>query len=131
MAARLHKRARKRSNVGAAKKFTDVVDGRLRLVEAPPFRIRDDPADRDVVEDVFAAYRLSLTEERRYLLDRYSFVDVVRQVVGVGSVGMRVYLVLLQGSAQTICASCRSSRPDRRCTRPFSRRAPTRTTANG
>ena len=26
------------------------------------------------------------------------FVDVVRQVVGVGSVGMRVYLVLLQGS---------------------------------
>jgi uncharacterized protein (DUF2252 family) len=98
IAARLHKRARKRSNVGAAKKFTEVVDGRLRLVEAPPFRIRDDRADRDIVEDVFATYRLSLPEERRYLLDRYSFVDVVRQVVGVGSVGMRVYLVLLQGS---------------------------------
>ncbi len=98
IAARLHKRARKRSNVGAAKKFTEVVDGRLRLVEAPPFRIRDDRADRDIVEDVFAAYRSSLPEERRYLLDRYSFVDVVRQVVGVGSVGMRVYLVLLQGS---------------------------------
>ena len=98
IAARLHQRARKRSNVGMAKKFTEVVDGRLRLVEAAPFRIRDDRADRDIVEDVFAAYRSSLPEERRYLLDRYSFVDVVRQVVGVGSVGMRVYLVLLQGS---------------------------------
>ena len=98
IAARIHKRARKRSNLGAAKKFTEVVDGRVRLVEAPPFRIRDDRADRDIVEDVFATYRSSLPEERRYLLDRYSFVDVVRQVVGVGSVGMRVYLVLLQGS---------------------------------
>jgi uncharacterized protein (DUF2252 family) len=30
-------------------------------------------------------------------LDKFTFVDVVRQVVGVGSVGMEVYLVLLQG----------------------------------
>jgi uncharacterized protein (DUF2252 family) len=96
--AQVHKRARKRSNPGAAKKFTEVVDGRVRLIEAPPFRVRDDRADRDTVEEVFAAYRSSLSEERRYLLDRYAFVDVVRQVVGVGSVGMRVYLVLLQGS---------------------------------
>ncbi len=96
--ARVHQRARKRSNVGAAKKFTEVIDGRVRLLEAPPFRVRDDRADRDTVEEVFAAYRSSLPEERRYLLDRYALVDVVRQVVGVGSVGMRVYLVLLQGS---------------------------------
>ena len=98
VAAQVHKRARKRSNAGAAKKFTEVVDGRVRLIEAPPFRVRDDRADRETVEEVFAAYRSSLSEERRYLLDRYALVDVVRQVVGVGSVGMRVYLVLLQGS---------------------------------
>ncbi len=98
ISARLHKRARKRSNLGAAKKFTEVVDGCVRLVEAPPFRVRDDLADRAVVEEVFAAYRSSLPEERRYLLDRYFLVDVVRQVVGVGSVGMRVYLLLLQGA---------------------------------
>ena len=101
---RVHERARKRSNTGAAKKFTEMVDGRVRLVEDPPFRVRDDRADRDTVEEVFAAYRSSLSEERRYLLDRYAFVDVVRQVVGVGSVGMRVYLVLLQGSrADDLC----------------------------
>ena len=98
IAARLHKRARKRSNVGAAKKFTEVVDGRVRLVEAPPFRVRDDRVDQAIVDEVWAAYVRSLPEERRYLLDRYSLVDVVRQVVGVGSVGMRVYLLLLQGA---------------------------------
>jgi hypothetical protein len=31
------------------------------------------------------------------LLDRFSLVDVVRQVVGVGSVGMQVYLALFEG----------------------------------
>ncbi|MCM8596363.1 DUF2252 family protein, partial [Accumulibacter sp.] len=35
--------------------------------------------------------------DRRSLFDRFTLVDVVRQVVGVGSVGMRVYLVLLEG----------------------------------
>ncbi len=96
-AAWVHKQAIKRTNTGAAKKFTEVVDGRRRLTEAPPFRVRDGRAD-GTVDEVFAAYRASLPEERRYLLDRYTFVDVVRQVVGVGSVGMRVFLVLLQGS---------------------------------
>ena len=70
----------------------------VRLIEAPPFRVREDAADRPLVEEVFAGYRASLPEERRYLLDRYSLVDFIRQVVGVGSVGMRVYLVALQGS---------------------------------
>ncbi len=98
IAKRLHERARKRTNAGAAKKFAEVVDGAVRLVEAPPFRVRDHGIDRAIVEEVWAAYRLSLPEERRYLLDRYTLVDLVRQVVGVGSVGMRVYLLLLVGA---------------------------------
>ena len=130
-AARLHKRARKRSNVGSARKFAEVVDGRVRLVEAPPFRVREHRADRAIVEEVVAAYRASLPEERRYLFDRYVLVDVARQVVGVGSVGMRVYLSCSRVHARTTCSSCRSSRPGRRCTRPSSRRAATRTTASG
>jgi uncharacterized protein (DUF2252 family) len=40
---------------------------------------------------------LTLQEDRRSLFDRFTVVDVVRQVVGVGSVGMQVYLVLLEG----------------------------------
>lgn len=102
--AMLQKEAERRSNTGAAKKFTEVVDGRLRLVAEPPFRIRPNAAGMELAEEVLAAYRLSLPEDRRYLLDRYSFVDAVRQVVGVGSVGMRVFLVLLRGSrADDLC----------------------------
>ena len=40
---------------------------------------------------------MTLQEDRRSLFDRFTAVDVVRQVVGVGSVGMQVYLVLLEG----------------------------------
>jgi uncharacterized protein (DUF2252 family) len=98
IAARILKRARRRSNLGAVEQFTQVVDGHRRLIEAPPFRIRDDGTDRALVERAFAAYCSSLPEERRYLLDRYSLVDALRQVVGVGSVGMRTYLLLLEGA---------------------------------
>jgi hypothetical protein len=37
------------------------------------------------------------SRNRRALFDRFTLTDVVRQVVGVGSVGMRVYLVLVEG----------------------------------
>jgi uncharacterized protein (DUF2252 family) len=95
-AAWVRRQARKRTNTGTTKKFTEVVHGRRRFVEAPPFRVRDVRAEA-AAHEVLATYRATLPEERRYLLDRYSFRDVVRQVAGVGSVGMRVFLVLLEG----------------------------------
>ena len=58
--------------------------------------IGDEEQD-DLVDHLLAEYRLTLSEDRRSLFDRFTEVDVVRQVVGVGSVGMRVYLVLLEG----------------------------------
>ena len=36
-------------------------------------------------------------DDRRHLLERFEFVDVARKVVGVGSVGTRAFIVLLQG----------------------------------
>lgn len=51
--------------------------------------------------EVMQGYRDSLPYERRYLLDRFTLVDVARQVVGVGSVGMQVYLLLLEGRTGT------------------------------
>src|SRR5262249_20715469 len=48
-----------------------------------------------------AGYRMTLQEDRRILFDRFTETDAVRQVVGVGSVGMRVYLVLLEGRTGT------------------------------
>ena len=131
IAARLHRRARKRSNVGAAKKFTEVVDGRVRLVEAPPFRVRDDGADRAIVDEVWAAYRLSLPEERRYLLDRYAWWMSSARWWAWAASGCACTSCCSRAHAQTICSSCRSSRRDRRCTRPSLSRVATRTMASG
>jgi uncharacterized protein (DUF2252 family) len=102
VARRLEKRAARRTSRGAARKLTRVVDGRPRIVADPPVRVRlEDAAEaenpRELAADVMQAYHDSLPYERRHLLDRFSMVDVVRQVVGVGSVGMRIYLVLLEG----------------------------------
>jgi uncharacterized protein (DUF2252 family) len=102
LAVRLGKRAQRRTSAGAARKLTAVVDGAVRIVADPPVRVRleDKLTDADAAElatQVVQAYRDSLPYERRYLLERFTFVDVVRQVVGVGSVGMQVYLVLLEG----------------------------------
>jgi len=56
-----------------------------------------DSEQADLAGNLLAGYRLTLAEDRRVLFDRFTAVDMVRQVVGVGSVGMRVYLVLFEG----------------------------------
>ena len=72
--------------------------GRPRITEDPPVRVTiSDDEQADLVDHLLAGYRLTLQEDRRSLFDRFTEVDVVRQVVGVGSVGMQVYLVLLEG----------------------------------
>ena len=52
---------------------------------------------REVVEDQFRAYQASLSADRRLLLERFRIVDMARKVVGVGSVGTRAFMVLLEG----------------------------------
>ena len=52
---------------------------------------------RDVVEEQFHAYQSSLSADRRQLLERFTIVDMARKVVGVGSVGTRAFMVLLEG----------------------------------
>ena len=49
------------------------------------------------IRDQFRAYRATLQDDRRHLLERFEVVDAARKVVGVGSVGTRAFIVLLQG----------------------------------
>ena len=49
------------------------------------------------VHEQFRAYRATLQPDRRHLLERFEVIDVARKVVGVGSVGTRAFIVLLQG----------------------------------
>ena len=49
------------------------------------------------LREQFRAYRATLQDDRRQLLERFEIVDMARKVVGVGSVGTRAFIVLLQG----------------------------------
>jgi uncharacterized protein (DUF2252 family) len=49
------------------------------------------------LQDQFRAYRATLQDDRRRLLERFEIVDMARKVVGVGSVGTRAFIVLLAG----------------------------------
>jgi uncharacterized protein (DUF2252 family) len=94
------RRAQRRTSLGALDRFTRVIDGRRVIVDHPPL-IEHVEFERDRtaagIPDVYRQYKASLPEERRTLLDRYRFVDAARKVVGVGSVGTRAYMVLLDG----------------------------------
>jgi uncharacterized protein (DUF2252 family) len=94
----IERKSKRRTSRGALAKLTTMAHGRPRITEDPPLRVTiSDPEQADLVGHLLAGYRLTLTEDRRALFDRFTEVDMVRQVVGVGSVGMRVYLVLFEG----------------------------------
>ncbi|MFE4616723.1 DUF2252 domain-containing protein [Streptomyces sp. NPDC056747] len=91
-------RARRRTSLQAFAKLTETDEsGARRIVEDPPLLERATDVDRVGLGKIFSDYRSSLSEERRLLLDRYRFVDAARKVVGVGSVGTRCFILLLEG----------------------------------
>jgi len=94
----IERKGRKATSKGAFRKLTKVHHGRRRIVEDPPALTHHDDEHRlEIVRQVFDEYRDSLPDDRHHCIDRFRFVDVARQVVGVGSVGMRVHLILLEG----------------------------------
>jgi uncharacterized protein (DUF2252 family) len=94
----IEKKRDRRTSRGAFAKLTAMAHGRPRITVDPPVRVTiSDEEQADIVGHLLAGYRLTLQDDRQSLFDRFTVVDVVRQVVGVGSVGMQVYLVLLEG----------------------------------
>jgi len=94
----IEKRRERRTSRGAFAKLATMAHGRPRITEDPPLRVTMSEEEQAYLADnLLAEYRLTLQDDRRALFDRFTPVDMVRQVVGVGSVGMRVYLVLLEG----------------------------------
>jgi uncharacterized protein (DUF2252 family) len=93
------RKARGRDNLQALSKLTRVVDGRRMIDDDPPLLVRIPEGDeiRAQIYAILEAYKRTLQEDRRHLLERYRFVDAARKVVGVGSVGTRAYVVLLEG----------------------------------
>ena len=103
--ARMLEKARTRDTLQAFGKLTEVVDGQLRLRAEPPLLVplrdilprRQERDAESAFRELIAEYQGSLRSDHRTLLEGYSFVDMARKVVGVGSVGTRCWVVLLVG----------------------------------
>jgi uncharacterized protein (DUF2252 family) len=100
-------KAHARDSLQALSKLAEVVDGRYRIASAPPvvvparelhatYGINPDQLE-GVILRAFSEYRRSLQPDRRQLLEKFELVDWARKVVGVGSVGTRAFVALLEG----------------------------------
>jgi uncharacterized protein (DUF2252 family) len=98
-------KAYRKDSLRAFEKLTHSVDGEPRIVSDPPLvmAIEDllPPEEHalvaEVLRGVLRAYRDSLANDLRHLIDSYRPVHFARKVVGVGSVGTRAWVALLLG----------------------------------
>ena len=105
-AEKSREKAHTRDSLQALATLGELVDGKYRIVSQPPmvvpareaasFGVSADDLHR-VIREQFRAYRATLQDDRRRLLDRFEILDMARKVVGVGSVGTRAFILLLQG----------------------------------
>ncbi|MBG6224293.1 uncharacterized protein (DUF2252 family) [Arthrobacter sp. CAN_A2] len=94
-----------RTSARAARRLTEVVDGRPRIIDDPPLVVPlhellpglEAQHLEEGIRGVMADYRQTLSPDRQPLLDHYEYQDVARKVVGVGSVGTLSWIVLLVG----------------------------------
>ncbi|WP_278312710.1 DUF2252 domain-containing protein [Lolliginicoccus levis] len=92
-------KAQRNANRRVADKWT-VQDGdHWRFTDDPPIRTHvTDDVEAKVIE-ALRHYIETVPAAQRTLLRRYRPHDVVHRIVGTGSVGLRSYLVLLEGNA--------------------------------
>jgi uncharacterized protein (DUF2252 family) len=112
-AAKAAEKAHTRDSMQALSKLGETVNGKYRIVSQPPVLIplRELAFDmaremtpeqiEEGIRDQFRAYRATLQPDRRHLLEQFEIVDAARKAVGVGSVGTRAFIVLLQGRDAT------------------------------
>ncbi|MFI1395830.1 DUF2252 domain-containing protein [Streptomyces sp. NPDC020681] len=113
---RLHKRgqkqlsrslakARTHTSLQAFEKLTQDVGGKRRIAADPPFIMPLADLLPDVersaletqIRSLIQGYGSTLQTDRQHLIHQFTPVDMARKVVGVGSVGTRCWIVLMQG----------------------------------
>jgi hypothetical protein len=91
------RQAKKRTGERAARKLTVVGDnGRMRFIEQAPTMHRIDPQLERRVRQGVRRYLDTASADIQVLMQHYTVSDVMRRVVGVGSVGTRCTLSLMQ-----------------------------------
>ena len=80
--------------------------GQRRIVSDPPMIVPVEEIFADLQADaiyeqlraVLAKYRRTLQSDRRHLLKQFTLVQMARKVVGVGSVGTRAWILLMDAA---------------------------------
>jgi len=107
--AKIIKKARKKTQAHTLEKLTQVVAGKRQFINNPPLLVRlsdlltEEQKSQVKEQDIKKAwfeYLNSLAQERRVLLSRFRMADAALRVGGVGSVGTRCSILLLEGSTQ-------------------------------
>ena len=96
-------KARTRDSMQALGKLTTVVEGRRQIISDPPVVVPVEELFSDMQADtiyeelrsVVGKYRRTLQSDRRHLLEQFTLVQLARKVVGVGSVGTRAWILLM------------------------------------
>jgi uncharacterized protein (DUF2252 family) len=87
----------------ALSKLTHVVDGQRRIVSQPPLIVPLEEVFGDQeaesiyhqLDEVIRGYQKTLQSDRAHLVGQFKLIHVARKVVGVGSVGTRAWILLM------------------------------------
>ncbi len=105
-AEKLLAKAHTSDSTKALDKLTTVVGGRRQIISDPPLIVPVEEVFSDVqasaiyeqIRAVLGTYGRSLQSDRRHLLEQFTLVQMARKVVGVGSVGTRAWIVLMDAA---------------------------------
>ncbi|MDX6325785.1 MAG: hypothetical protein QOK15_2139 [Nocardioidaceae bacterium] len=96
---RAAKRARRKTSDRALPRFTTQAAESRRIVEEHPLITRVPDEDAEPLADALDEYLQTLPPHWQRVVGGYTLDDLAHKVVGVGSVGLRAYVALLEGSS--------------------------------
>jgi uncharacterized protein (DUF2252 family) len=93
----------------ALRKLTTQTNGQRRIISDPPliepveevFPEEQASAIYEQIRRVLGKYQRTLQSDRKHLLEQFTLVQAARKVVGVGSVGTRCWIVLMDAGDGT------------------------------
>jgi uncharacterized protein (DUF2252 family) len=102
-------KARTQDSMRALSKLTTLADGQRRIISDPPliepieqiFADEKASAIYKLIRTMLGKYQRTLQTDRKYLLQHFTVVHVARKVVGVGSVGTRCWIALMDAGDGT------------------------------
>jgi uncharacterized protein (DUF2252 family) len=100
-------KAHTRDSLQAIGKLTTVINGKREIIMNPPLVVPlkdmvdlDPDQARRQIGALLTSYRKTLQSDRRILIDHFTLADIAHKVVGVGSVGTRAWILLLESGVE-------------------------------